>query len=150
MGFRFSLQAILDLRQSLEHQEELRLRSANHHVHKVQHQIEQIDIRMHELNVLLSRDILAGLSGAELLFCMELNVTLRFQRQALERELSRLEQIREKQQRAFQEVHRQRETLGILRDSQLREYTRESAREQQRLLDDLFLCRKTNAPSTQE
>ena len=49
MPFHFPLQAVLHYRQSVEHQQELRLRAANQQVVRVQHLIEQTDLRRKEL-----------------------------------------------------------------------------------------------------
>jgi len=145
MRFRFPLQTILDLRGGLEHQEEIRLRFANQQVHKVQHRIEQIDHYVLDCNGLLAQCISEGTTGAEILLRLDVKDSVQSQRQALQRELIRLEQIREKQQNIYQEMRRQRETLESLRDSRLREYKRETTRQRQRILDDLFLSGMTHS-----
>jgi flagellar export protein FliJ len=142
MPFRFPLQAVFHLRQNLEHQQELRLRAANQLVARVQQLIERCDARLEQACAQQSRDLSGGTTSAELHFALLGQAALTRQRQEAERELTRLEKLRDEQQRIFQQARRQRETLEALRNAQSREYTRESARREQRNLDDLFLLRR--------
>jgi len=142
MAFHFPLQALLHFRQSVEHQHELRLRTANQLVARARHLIEQIDARLHQLHTLQSQDLGAGTSGAELRFALSCEETLLQQRQVMQRELLRLQVLRDEQQKIFQQARRERETFESLRDHQLREYQRDAKRREQRQLDDLFLQRR--------
>jgi len=60
----------------------------------------------------------------------------------MQRELVRLQALRDEQQKIFQQARRERETFESLRDRQLREYQREAKRGEQRQQDDLFLMRQ--------
>jgi flagellar export protein FliJ len=142
MPFHFSLQAILHLRQSLERQHELRLRAANQLVARVQRLIAQLDERQNALRGNQAQALHAGTTVAELRFTLSCESMLLQQRRDLERELTRLQKLRDEQQKVFQYARLQRETLASLRARQLHEYEREAARRQQRQLDDLFLLRR--------
>ena len=142
MSFHFPLQALLHLRQSIEHQHELRLRAANQLVARVRHLIEQVDTRLHQLHAGQSQDLGTGTSGAELRFAVSCEEHLLRQRQSMQRELVRLQGLRDEQQRIFQQARRDRETFESLRDHQLREYQREARRSEQRQQDDVFLMRQ--------
>jgi flagellar export protein FliJ len=142
MAFHFPLQALLHFRQSIEHQQELRLRAANQLVARVRHLIEQVDARLLQLHTLQSQDLGAGTSGAELRFAVSCEENLHQQRQAMQRELLRLQGLRNEQQKVFQQARRERETFESLRDRQLCEYQREAKRSEQRQQDDLFLMRQ--------
>jgi flagellar export protein FliJ len=142
MPFRFPLEAVFHLRQSVEHQQELRLRTANQQVARLRHLIEQLDARIWQTQGLLSRDIAAGTTAAEIRFILATEAFLHEHRHSVERELSRLEHLRDQQQRVFQQARRERETFESLHDQQLRQYQREAARSEQRRLDDLFLLRR--------
>ncbi len=144
MAFRFSLQTVLQFRQSLEHQEELRLRIVNQSLQKIRHQIEQIDSCRMRAEQVLSDQIARGTTGAEILAELETKLQLEQQRRHFESELSRLENVRKQQQHHFQEARRQRQTLDNLRDHRRHEYVRETARQQQRILDDLYLASLAN------
>ena len=142
MPFRFPLQALLHLRQSLEHQQELRLRAANQQVARVRYALEQLDGRVRQTQTLFSQYLAGVTTGAELSFLRTTEGLLHAQRQEVEHELSRCQHVRDQQERVFRQARRERETFESLRDEQLRDYEREQARRQQRQLDDLFLMRK--------
>jgi flagellar export protein FliJ len=142
MPFRFPLESVFRLRQSLERQQELRLRAANQQVFKVKHIIEQLDQQLSQAQRQASKELNAGTTAAEVRFTLEKQSTLDNVRHDLERELARLSNLRDQQQRIFQEARRQRETFESLRDQQLREYERDQSRLEQRRLDDLFLLRR--------
>ena len=142
MAFHFPLQAVLHFRKSLEHQQELRLRAANQQVARVRHLIEQMDQRRRQLDSTQTQQLSSGTTAAELQFGLLCDSELLRHRVVLEQELGRLQQLREQQRQVFQQARRARETLESLRDQQFRVYQKESARREQRSLDDLFLMRR--------
>jgi flagellar export protein FliJ len=142
MAFRFPLQEILHYRESLEHQQELRLRAIHQQVAKVRHLIEQVDQRIRDVQTRESQELHAGTTAAELCFALASEASLRQQRQIVERELVRLQNLRDQQQRVFQQARRDRETFENLRQRQFEEYQRNAARREQRQLDELFLLRR--------
>lgn len=142
MAFRFPLQALLHLRQSLEHQQELRLKAANQQVARIRHAIEQVDIQVSRVRRLATRELASGTTSAELRFTAEIERALQSQRHHCEDQLSLALNLRNQQQLIFQQARRERETFESLRNQQLLEYEREAARKQQRQLDDLFLLRR--------
>ncbi|HLW89245.1 MAG TPA: flagellar export protein FliJ [Terriglobales bacterium] len=150
MAFRFPLQAVLHYRQSLEHQQELRLRTANQQVARVRRMLDQHAARMQALHAGQARDLAAGTTAAELRFAALCESALEQQRQELERELQRLQVLRDEQQKLFVQARRQRETLAGLRDRQRLEYERTAARREQRQLDDTFLLRRAYLDRSQE
>jgi flagellar export protein FliJ len=143
MPFRFPLQALLHFRQSVEHQQELRLRAANQQVARVRHALEQLDGRIRQTQAVYSQYLAGGTTGAELSFLETTEGLLRAQRQEGEHELLRCQHVRDQQERVFRQARRERETFESLRDEQLRAYERDQSRREQRRLDDLFLMRKT-------
>jgi flagellar export protein FliJ len=145
MPFRFPLEAVFHFRQSLEHQQELRLRAANQQVMRVRHLIEQLDHRIEEAHAAQLQQLKAGTTAAELRFGMVGQAAFDQQRGPLERELAQLQHLRDEQQRLFEHQRRQRETLEGLRDGQLRLYEREAARREQRSLDDLYLLQRAHS-----
>jgi flagellar export protein FliJ len=142
MPFRFSLQAALHFRQSVEHQQELRLRAANQQVARGQHGIEQIDLRRGALQAEQVRELGTGVTAAELRFGLQCEAELLRHRKELELQLVRLQQLRDHLREIFEQARRARETLESVRDRQLRLYKQEAARREQRNLDDLFLLRR--------
>ncbi len=120
------------------------MRATHQQVARVRHLIEQVDDRIRRLQQLYSQDLAAGTTSAEMRFVLATEASLHAQRRDLERELSRLENLRDQQQRIFQQARRERETFETLRDKQRLEYERDAARREQRRLDDLFLLRQSN------
>lgn len=142
MAFRFPLAAVFHFRKSVEHQQELRLRAANQQVARVRHLIGQLDERISQMQTHQSQELGAGTTAAELRFTLLCETAVWQQRQDVERELLRLQHLRDQQQRIFQQARRERETFESLHDHQLREYERAESRREQRQLDDLFLLRQ--------
>jgi flagellar export protein FliJ len=143
MGFTFPLHAVLHLRQSLEHQQELRLRSANQQVARVRHLLEQMDLHRERLLLLQGDELIAGTTAAELRFSLLCDGEILRHRRELEQQLVRLQQLRDQQREIFQQARRARETLESVRDRQLLMYQKQAARREQRNMDDLFLLRRS-------
>jgi flagellar export protein FliJ len=144
MPFRFSLEAVLHFRRSIEHQHELRLRLAHQQVAHMRHLIAQFDAAIVALQQRQAQQLAAGMTAAEWTFQRSQIDRLRESRQNAERELARLETLRNHQQKVFQQARRERETFESLRTSHLREYERDAARREQRQLDELFLLRQAH------
>jgi flagellar export protein FliJ len=142
MPFHFSLQVVLHLYQSLEHQQELRLRAANQQVARVRHMIEQLDPAKQQNRARQAQELQAGTTSAELEFARTMESVLTKRRGELEIELVRAQHLRDEQQRNFHVARRRRETLSSLRETQLHQYQREAARHEQRQADDAFLLRR--------
>ena len=142
MPFHFPLEAVFHLRQSLEHQQELRLRAANQQVSKLRHLVEQVEVQIRQSQLQSFDELHAGTTAAEVQFTQAKQSLLRKTHSDLERELVRLKNLRDQQQRIYQQARRERETFESLRSQQLREYERDQRRREQRRLDDLFLLRQ--------
>lgn len=143
MPFHFPLDAVLHFRQSLEHQQELRLRAANQQVAAVRKLIDLIDERVRLSRIGLSQALVLGTASAEMGFALASRASLHRKREDLERELNRRKGLRDQQQQIFEQARRERETFATLRDRQLHAYNRNEARLEQRQLDDLFLLRRS-------
>ena len=143
MPFRFTLQTVFHFRQSLERQQELRLRAANQQVIRVRHLIDQLDRRAEEVRSSQWQQLQAGTTSAELRFVMLGQAALVQHRGELQRELAHSQHLRNEQQKLFEQQRRQGETLESLREGQLRRYQREAARQEQRNLDDLYLLQRS-------
>jgi len=142
MPFHFPLDAVLHFRQSLEHQQQLRLLAANQQVARVRHLIEQMEAHRQELHCAQVKELSAGLTAAELRFGLLCDAELVRHRRELEQQLARLQQLRNQQREVFHQARRAREMLEAVRDQQFRLYQKEAARREQRSLDDLFLLRR--------
>lgn len=142
MPFHFSLQPVLHLRESLEHQQELRLRAANQQVARVRHMIEVVEQRRQELHSSQLQELGSGTTAAELRFGLQCEGELIRQRRELEQHLAIAQQACEKQRELYQQAKRARETLESVRDQKFRLHQKMERRREQRNLDDAFLLRR--------
>lgn len=97
MAFSFSLEAVLRLRQGMEHQQELRLRAVHQQVARVRHGIERIDHALGEAEQRSSSTLASGTTSAELLFALQSETVLLEHREKLGVELARLAKLRDQQ-----------------------------------------------------
>jgi flagellar export protein FliJ len=141
MAFEFPLQSVLHFRESIERQQELRLRAANQRVARVRRVIEQLETRRQEIRSVETRQLREGTTSAELRFELQREAGLVRHRGELEKQLIGLEKARDEQREAFQQARQARRTLEALREKQLVVYRKEALRREQRNLDDLFLMR---------
>ena len=145
MAFRFPLEAVFHFRKSVEHQQELRLRSANQQVARLRRALDQLDEGMRQVHARENQELSVGTTAAELRFALSSEQSIRQQRREVEREMVRLENLRDQQQRIFRQARRERETFESLREQQFREYERGAVRREQRQLDEIFLLRQAFA-----
>jgi flagellar export protein FliJ len=144
MAFEFPLESVLNFRRSVEHQQQLRLRAAQERLEQVRHWIARMDSHQDALRAAQSHQLGAGTTFAELHFSVQCESQLLGQRRELERQLAALQQLHEQLRQAFQKARRERETLEDLRQQQLLIYKKETARREQRRVDDLFLMRRVH------
>lgn len=144
MPFRFSLDAVLRLRQSLERQQELLLQAANYRVAAVQRDRDELDRYTQELASQVSAQLAAGLSAAELQFNTLCRAVLSGRCQQLDQALNQAYAERDACAQAFQKTRRDREMVETLRDRQFQLHRQLEARRDQRRLDDLFLLRRAH------
>jgi len=142
MPFRFPLQAVLHLRESVERQQQLELAAANQQVAGVSRLLEQVDRSIFDCQQESLRMLEFGTSAAALRFALELESGLRAKQTNLQQELARVTLLRDQQQQAFQRCRRERQTLETLRERQWLEYRRDQDRREQKRLDALFLSRQ--------
>lgn len=142
MAFQFPLQPVLHLRESLEHQQELRLRAANQQVARVRHRIEQLDAHSQEMQSRQMTELRLGMTGAELRFALFCEGEVLRQRGELQKELVRLQQVSNQERELYQQARRARQTLETLHDQQLLIYRKQAGQREQRRLDDQFLMRR--------
>ncbi|HZQ67109.1 MAG TPA: flagellar export protein FliJ [Terriglobales bacterium] len=142
MPFRFTLQAILRLKESQERQQQILLEQANARVQQCKLQIEALERQRRTIEEETQRGLGNGMTAAEVQFSGLGRSTLAARRKRIEQELSCLQQAREECFQTYHRIHREREVLDTLRCSQLRSYQIEHNRREQRRIDDLFLLRR--------
>jgi flagellar export protein FliJ len=141
MAFRYPLQAILSLRQSLERQEEQKLFALAAIVVKLREEIEWIEeSRLEAQRNALTRLLQAGL-GAELQFANVCDEAYARRQNQLRRDMQTAEKKRLEQLRVYQTARQKRETFEGLRDRQEAAYKLDAARREQQCADEMFLVR---------
>lgn len=142
MAFRFSLQALLRVRQSLEKAELQRLQIIAAHAVRVRAAIESVDAEQQAAKRSMIEAAAAGISGAELRFEALRDAAFAERRAALVKKLAEIEKLRREQQARYLRVRQQREILSELRERQFAAYRAEQARREQQQIDELFLIRR--------
>ncbi len=141
MAFKFSLAAVLRVRESVERCEELALQ-------RIQFEIGRVRRRIEELN-----DEITGKHNArnesmrQPVFSYEVQAILHEVkaamdiRQALHGSLRSLELEREKQMKAYQTAYTNRQMLTDMLVQKQNEYEQEQVRTQQKSIDEIFASR---------
>ena len=141
MAFRYPLQSLLRLRQSIERQEEQRLFACAAAVARLRAQIQDFQRARLERRRATAQEMISGSSGATLQFAALCEAIAeragqRLQVQLLEAERQRLERVR-----VYQGARQKREILEGLREQQETIYDREVLHREQESADEAFLIR---------
>jgi flagellar export protein FliJ len=141
MAFRYALQSVLRLRQSLERQEEQRLFVIAARVAKLRAQIEELEEARQSAWRAAWDEMSTGTCGAVVQFAAACDsaasdVQTQLQAQLVEEERLRLEQLS-----VYQSARQRREVLENLRERQEAVYERDAAHREQERADDTFLSR---------
>jgi flagellar export protein FliJ len=141
MTFRFKLDAVLRFRESVEHTEELALHRLVREIGDVELELHQIDIKQVRLREQRERDLARKLPAVHLMEISERESKLDEMTAALRSRLQQLEIQRINQLAIYQTAHQDRQILSELRDRLRDANQSEQRRQEQKMLDDLFLAR---------
>jgi len=141
MAFRYSLQPLLRLRASLEHQEEQRLLAIAAVVARLRAEIEQLRQNGLEAKRAGLAEIERTSSGASVQFAAVCGAAFDKACKKLESRLEDAERDRLHQLREYQAVRQKREILEGLRERQETAYELEFTRHEQQAADEAFLVR---------
>ena len=144
MPFRFNLQSVLEYRKTVERAEELALYRIVQQIADVHLEIRHIATNQGSLREQRDRELTRGMHGVYLQELDEQEMRLTRSADALRAKLESLEISRQKQLAALQSARRDREVLNRIREERFERYQQEQLRQTQKMLDDLFLARKTN------
>jgi flagellar export protein FliJ len=142
MAFRFSLDAVLRFRQSVEHSEEAVLHRIVQDIAGVEMELQQADEKQTRLRAQREQNLTHKLPAVHLLEIAEREMELKKVADGLRSRLRQLETQRVKQLAIYQTAHRDRQVLSELREQQRRVYQLNQRRQEQKMLDDLFLARR--------
>ena len=141
MAFRFTLDAVLRFRESVEHSEEATLHRIVQEIAEAELEVQQVEERQTRLRERRERDLTGNLPAVYLLEIAERESELQKIADGLRLRLQQLEAQRVKQLAVYQAAHQDREVLSELRKRQRQAHQLNQRRQEQRTLDDLFLVR---------
>lgn len=141
MTFRFKLDAVLRFRLSVEHSEEAALYRIVQEIAEADLQLQQVNVKQDHLRAQREEDLTRKLPAVHLLEIAERELDLKNTADSLRSRLRQLETQRLKQMAIYQAAHQDREILSELREQQRQAHQLEQKRQEQKMLDDLFLAR---------
>jgi flagellar export protein FliJ len=141
MGFRFTLDAVLRFRESVEHSEEATLLLIVQEIAQAEGELRQTDIEQVRIREQRERDLILKLPGVHLLEIAERELDLKNVADGIRSRLEQLEDRRLKQLAVYRSARQERQVLSELREQKRRTYDLEQRRQEQKTLDDLFLAR---------
>jgi flagellar export protein FliJ len=142
MAFHSSLDVLLQVRRGAERQRELLLQAADRQLSALRHVLDTIKSQIEADSRRELLQMQSGLSAAELHFDGLCRSLLQARGQAVEIELAKAQASRELRAQAFRQARQQRQILETLREQQQQSFRQQTARRDQRRLDDLFLLRR--------
>jgi flagellar export protein FliJ len=141
MAFRFSLDAVLRFRESLEHSEEAALLRIVHEITEAEQELGQINAEQIHIREQRERDLALKLPASHLRDIAIRELELKTAADKLGVRLRQLETQRLAQLAVYQTARQERQVLSELREQHHRTYQLEQKRKDQRTLDALFLTR---------
>jgi flagellar export protein FliJ len=141
MAFRFTLDAVLRFRESVEHSEEVALLRIVQEIAHTELELSQIDTEQSRTRELRERDLALQLPAVHLNQIGMRELELKTMADSLRARLRQLEPKRVKQLAILQTARQDREVLSELRKRQKQGYQQAQRRQEQKTLDDLFLAR---------
>ncbi len=141
MPFRFQLDAVLRFREGVERTEEAALHRIVQEIADVERQLQEIDLRQVHLREQREHDLVQKLPALHLMEIVEQEEMLNKTVDELRLRLQQLHTQRIEQLAVYQAAHQDRQVLSELREQQQRAYALDQNRQEQKMLDDIFLAR---------
>ena len=142
MGFRYTLQSLLRVRQSLERREEQRLIAAAAGVAQIRTRIEEVERERLQTRGTVLEEVSNGVFGATLQFVAVCDAAAALACAKLQTQLAQAEHCRQEQLRIYREARQKREILEGLREQQEDLYDQQCLRRDQELADEAFLLHR--------
>jgi flagellar export protein FliJ len=143
MAFRFSLEAVLRYRRSLEDGEKMRLQALLARRAALQAELERVRHAYLQLQTALNQELQrAPVPAIEIQFSVAGLRSSQRREAGLQSQMQQLQAEITQQTARYRQEQRKREMLESLREAQLSDYRLNQQRRQQALLDELFLLRR--------
>ena len=141
MPFRFNLDAVLRFRENAERAAEAALYGVMQAIAKVELDLRQLEVERARLRDEREQELARTLRAYHLAEIAEWERELGRVADKLGSEQQQLEIQRLEQLAIYQKAHQDREVLSGLREQRLHAYDLDQRRQEQRILDELFLAR---------
>jgi flagellar export protein FliJ len=141
MPFRFKLDAVLRFREGVERTEEAALHRIFQEIADVERQLQEIDLKQFHLREQREHDLVQKLPAVHLMEIVEQEEMLNKTVDELRLRLQQLHTQRIEQLAVYQAAHGDRQVLSELREQQQRAHALDQNRQEQKMLDDIFLAR---------
>jgi flagellar FliJ protein len=141
MSFRFPLATVLRYRESLEQREYFALERIQQEVSHVELRIRQVEEELSAAVHNRAAQLAHGVPAAEVQTAYEYSRALEEQDQGLQNLLKEAKMKWRQQLASYELARRNRETLEKLREKQFEAFSKEQAKREQAVIDDLFLSR---------
>lgn len=149
MGFQFSLSSVLQVRIRAEEREEELLQKILMELSKASESLQATDAGLALAHQARQSGAGTTAMGMDLHAAYHQVEDLKRERLAIEEQIGKLEQLRDKQMIAYRLARQNREALDQLREQQYTEYQADWERREQRRLDDIssgqFVRRKASS-----
>ena len=142
MSFKFPLAAVLRYRESIEQREYFALERTQQEIARTEARIYETEQDCAKAARDRAADLAKGTRAADVEAAYEYQTALEQQLEALRALLQQLKMTWRQQLASYSAARRNRETLEKLRDKQLDAYSREQAKREQSVMDDIFLARR--------
>jgi len=143
MAFRFSLDAVLRVRRTIEEREEAILQKIVFEIARIVEDLERVKHRLRESESARLANVLKPSTGLLLRAHYGEVHALKLCRKNLEEKIERLEEAREAQVNVYEAARRDREVLTDMHQKQRTEYELLLSKREQKTLDDNHLARRS-------
>jgi flagellar export protein FliJ len=141
MTFSFRLDAVLRYRENVEQTEEAALYRIVRDIAEAELELEKIEQQQTSQREKREQDLTRMLPAVHLAEIAQHEMALQIAADEVRARLRLLENQRVKQLAIYRTAHQERGVLSELRDQQRNAYQLEQRRQEQKMLDDLFLAR---------
>jgi len=142
MAFHFSLAAVLRVRESLEHREQLALEQSYRHLYSVQKELSDQDERLTQIRASYEEELRRGTMAAGLHCLLHERARAERNRVAIEQRLSEAQNEVRRHMESYRRARQQRETVTQVRNHRFAAYQKKEALAEQKVRDDLYLLRR--------
>jgi flagellar FliJ protein len=142
MAFQFTLAAVLRIRGILEEREERLLQRILFEISQTLENLARTDAEIAGSNVSRRENVFKPVAGYKLHASYGEVKELKKSRKELEEQIEKLEELRDRQLMVYEGARRNREMLTDMHDEQRTIFDSDTARREQKTLDDNYIVRR--------